>query len=491
MDYLWWFVPVITSPMLIALIATLHVFISHYAVGGGVFLAWELGNAYKNKDEEYVAYLHSHAKFFVLLTVVLGAITGVGIWWTIGLASPLATEMLINIFVFGWATEWVFFVVELVAAFIFLYLWGKMPRRKHLAIGWIYAISALISLNLICGILGFMLHPSPEWMVMTDGGTSGANFFAAFLNSQYLPQSLARAGAALVLAAVYVLFHASVTLKEDKIRLRNMIAERAGMFSVFGMILAVVGVYWAYSNLPESAQMSLSRAPVLNIFFAAGVAAGAGLMLMLLMLTRNPRWLSPVAGIGMLGMVLAAFTCAEFTREAVRKPYVIYDVVLSNQIRTHDVPRVQKEGVLGGGYWTRHHMGAKFPYLINADGTLSLDRVRKEDREAVGHVIFMHHCNDCHAEGYGYSGLTPLAVSRSRAEKLHFIKNLDGMIYNMPPWCGTDREAELLTDYLEKIAAKYPARKVRMKPVDGDISGLDLDDDYENFYGEDDFDPSE
>jgi AGZA family xanthine/uracil permease-like MFS transporter len=35
---------------------------------------------------------------FILLTVVYGAITGVGIWWTIGLASPLATEALIHIF---------------------------------------------------------------------------------------------------------------------------------------------------------------------------------------------------------------------------------------------------------------------------------------------------------------------------------------------------------------------------------------------------------
>jgi cytochrome bd ubiquinol oxidase subunit I len=135
MHYPWWDVMHLTAPMLIAVISVVHVLVSHYAVGGGLFLAVELGYAYKMRNDEYVDYLHRHAAFFILLTVVFGAITGVGIWWTIGLASPLATEMLIRIFVFGWATEWVFFFLELSAAFIFYYYWGKLSKEVHLAIG--------------------------------------------------------------------------------------------------------------------------------------------------------------------------------------------------------------------------------------------------------------------------------------------------------------------------------------------------------------------
>ena len=120
MDYLWWYVPIATAPMLIAFIATVHVFVSHYAVGGGIFLAAETQWAHKQENQKYLDYLKKHAKFFVLLTVVFGAITGVGIWWTIALASPLATETLIRTFVFGWGTEWVFFVLELAAT---------LPRR--------------------------------------------------------------------------------------------------------------------------------------------------------------------------------------------------------------------------------------------------------------------------------------------------------------------------------------------------------------------------
>ena len=112
MHYPWWYVPYLTAPMLIAVVAVLHVLVSHYAVGGGLFLAVEVGHAYRTRDRNYLEYLHRHAGFFILVTVVFGAISGVGIWWTIGLTSPLATEVLIRTFVFGWATEWVFFVVE-------------------------------------------------------------------------------------------------------------------------------------------------------------------------------------------------------------------------------------------------------------------------------------------------------------------------------------------------------------------------------------------
>ena len=41
MHYPWWYVPYLTAPMLIAVISVVHVLVSHYAVGGGLFLAVE------------------------------------------------------------------------------------------------------------------------------------------------------------------------------------------------------------------------------------------------------------------------------------------------------------------------------------------------------------------------------------------------------------------------------------------------------------------
>ena len=129
MHYPWWYVPGFTSPMLIAFIATIHIFSAQYAVGGGIMLAAATSRAHRENDTPMLDYLRSHTWFFVLFTVVYGAMTGVGIWITIGLASPLATEALIHTFVFGWAIEWCMFVIEIVAGFLFYYGWGKLTAK--------------------------------------------------------------------------------------------------------------------------------------------------------------------------------------------------------------------------------------------------------------------------------------------------------------------------------------------------------------------------
>ncbi|MDO4573582.1 MAG: cytochrome ubiquinol oxidase subunit I [Planctomycetia bacterium] len=450
MDFLWWYVPYLTSPMLIAIIATVHVFVSHYAVGGGIFLAWEVQHAYRTGNEEYLRYLRRHAKFFILLTVVFGAITGVGIWWTIGLASPLATETLIRVFVFGWATEWVFFVVELVAAFLFFYLWGKLPPKTHVAIGWIYAVAAWISLVLITGITAFMLHPG-NWVAATDAGSGPPNFWLAFFNPQFLPQTVARTGAALLLAATYVLLHGAWTLseKEAKNGLQKLLVRRTARFALLGIVLALVGIVWAGGTLPELARQTLLRAAALNVILGAGAGAAGLLVLLLAIVTWKPQWLSPMGAVALFAMALGTLTAGEFVREAIRKPFVVTNVILSNQITVSQVPALRENGLLESGTWTKPYLLEKYPYLKTAEGKIDLSRVAEKDRDAIGRVVFMHHCNDCHAETFGYSGLGPLSKTGSREELLQFIKNLNSMIYYMPPWCGNDAEAAMLTDYLQ------------------------------------------
>ena len=112
--------------LLIAVVAILHVFVSHFAVGGGLFLVLTERKARRKNDAALLDWLKAHTKFFVLVTVVFGAISGVGIWFTIGLISPTATSNLIHIYVWGWAIEWVFFFIEITAALLYLYGWDKL-----------------------------------------------------------------------------------------------------------------------------------------------------------------------------------------------------------------------------------------------------------------------------------------------------------------------------------------------------------------------------
>ena len=452
MHYPWWYVQDLTAPMLIAAISVVHVLVSHYAVGGGLFLAVEVGHAYRTQNKAYLEYLHRHAAFFTLLTVVFGAITGVGIWWTIGLASPLATEWLIRIFVFGWATEWVFFVIELAAAFLFYYYWGRLTAKTHATLGWIYALAAWISLVLITGITAFMLNPG-DWLI-------DHSFWSAFFNPEFLPQTIARTGGALLLSSLYVYLHASLIIKDAK--LRDMIGTRSSRPAFLGAIMITLGGLGWYYFLPDSAKAALAAAAVLNmlvvLIFALTVVV---FFLLYLGPYKNPGWLSPGFAIALFLFGLAAFSTGEFIREAVRKPYVSYNVVLGNQILPEEVPELQKIGYLECGVWTREFVKERYPDLLPHGyveiSRSTLDAMPHAKRVVLGEVLFHYHCNDCHAVNQGYSAVGPLLIGKPRALVLSTVKDLHKAHFFMPPWCGTPEEAELMTDYLMDVVPKPPA----------------------------------
>jgi len=448
MHYPWWYVPALTAPLLIAIVAVLHVLVSHYAVGGGLFLAVEVGYAYRTGNRDLLAYLRRHAWFFVLLTVVYGAITGVGIWWTIGLASPLPTELLIHTFVFGWAMEYVFFVIEIAAAFIFYYYWGRLDPHTHQIVGWLYAASAWISLVLITAITGFMLNPG-SWIA--QGG-----FWRGFFNPQFVPQVLARTGGALLLASLYVYLHAAVKAPPG---LRNLLGARSARPALLGAVLIMAGGVLWYIFLPASAQVALAAASTLNILMLLIFALTAIVFVMLYLGPyRNPGWVT--TGFAILFFVLgtAAFTTGEYIREAVRKPYVVYNAVMSNGIYPAEVPRLRAGGYLDGGVWTKAYVAGRYPQLLDPAGRIDRSRfgaLPEEDQIRLGRVLFQYHCNACHAVA-GYSGIRELARGWTPQMLRDVVEHPERVRFFMPPWAGTPEEAGLLVTYLESIAPPAP-----------------------------------
>ena len=121
MNYPVWYLPAVGGGTLIALISIIHVFISHFAVGGGLYLVLAERKGIRENNPLILEFTKKHARFFMLTTMVMGGITGVGIWFIISLVNPAATSLLIHNFVFGWASEWVFFIVEITAVFVYFY----------------------------------------------------------------------------------------------------------------------------------------------------------------------------------------------------------------------------------------------------------------------------------------------------------------------------------------------------------------------------------
>ena len=196
----WHFVG-IGSGLIIGIVSVLHVFVAQFAVGGGIYLVWMERRAYRDGASEILQWLERHTHFFLLLTMVFGGLSGVGIWFTMSVVNPGATSMLIHNFVFFWAAEWGLFLLEVVSllAYYYTYPWsrsGRMSPETHMRIGIVYACSGFLSLVLIaiCGILHgfgseiciFMAFYTAIEGTLLSNGRKQAAFFEVLIKVLYL-----------------------------------------------------------------------------------------------------------------------------------------------------------------------------------------------------------------------------------------------------------------------------------------------------------------
>ncbi len=428
MNFPVWDVPLIGGGLLIGIIAILHVFVAHFAVGGGLFLVWTEALAVRRRDEALLAYVRRHSSFFVLIVLVFGAVSGVGIWWSIGLVHPEATSTLIHTFVWGWAIEWVFFFVEIAAAFVYYHGWDRLDRRTHLAVGWIYFGAAWLSLFVINGILTFMLTPG-RWL-------ETRSFFDAFFNPTMLPSAVVRTASALALAGLYALLTASV-IADEPLRLR-VTRYSAGWVLLGTAIIPFAGA-WYIGSIPAAArEMSMGGAPAVTIFAALSVLLSALIVaIAYLGPFRYPRFSNVLlAGVlAVLGLGVTGVT--EWVREAVRKPYVIYGYMYSNGIRPSEVSRLSQTGVLAAAKWVK---------------VASVEPGRELE---AGAEVFRVSCRSCHTVD-GYNGIRPM-VKGWREDFIDYqLRRLDELKGFMPPFAGTPAERQALAKWLLAVGRGAP-----------------------------------
>jgi cytochrome bd-type quinol oxidase subunit 1 len=441
MEFPVWYVPFMTAPMLIPLVAVPHVIVAQFAVGAGILLADLVRRAHRDGNVTALDYLRQLARFFVLLTVVFGAVTGVGIWWTIGLASPETTSALIQIFVFGWAAEWTAFAVELVSAFAFYYLWDRLSPREHVMIGWIYAGAAWVSLILITGITSFML---------TSGGwTPEQGFFTAFFNPSFLPQTLLRTGGSVVLAALGFAFH--VSFRSEGSILKDQVIRVVSQWALAGMALIAVGSGWYLVAMPDHAMLNMMRAPILLMMTAVNfsvalvvIAAFAWGML------SGARWITPPSAVLLLLAGAVATTTGEFVREGARKPYRIENYLIAPGVRVEQMHAMQRDGFVAHSRWLRF-------YLHTAAEKADRRASENARRIATGEGIFQYHCGSCHAF-YGYNGIMPIIDPWTPELIDEAVRQLHRTNPAMPPWLGTDAERRAMAAYLVEINREAHAK---------------------------------
>jgi mono/diheme cytochrome c family protein len=506
MNYPLWDLP--APGLLIAAVAIVHVFISHFAVGGGLFLVLCERKARREADTALLGFVRSLSRGFILLTLVLGALTGVGIWFTIALVQPQATSALVTTFVWAWAIEWTFFAAEIAAAMVYYYGWDRLDPGTHLAVGWAYFASAWASLAVIAGILAFMLT-SGDWV-------STRRFADGLFNPTYLPMVALRTAMAVGLAGLYVLFAAAFVKDAGlKAKIARWSATR---WIVPAAVLIPLTLLWTLSAAAGAGAAvaetlgagSVSPGALLGALLttvstghpvvrgAARVAVfGTGLLVvasLLLVALRSRGYGRREAG-ALLALGIVSMGSGEWVREGLRKPWVIDRYMFVNGVRVggadpflgddpFGLDALSRRGVLATSPWAVVPAGYR-PGEAAFEGLPAAERAALE--AAAGREVFRLECAACHTER-AHLGVLRLVRGKSVAAITAVLDatakpvTADGrpaswsdpgvrvstwLGRRMPPFAGTEAEKRALAIHLARLGGDERAGLEAPSPAGG------------------------
>ena len=501
MDYPIWDIA-FGGSMLMAVVAIAHVIVSHFAIGGGLVIAVTETLSVRHNDHEMRELARRGSLMLILVSTVFGAISGVGIWVVAGLISPGAIASLIHNYVWGWAIEWTFFVVEIVAALVYYLTWGKISKRAHLMVGWIYFVAAYLSLVIINGIITFMLTPG-TWL-QTHA------FWDGFFNPTYWPSLALRTGIAVIMASAFLLFLTGRSAATARLRLTRYLA----MWMVGGVLVAYGGYRWWEASLPDVVtNLFRGTQPVLATLATtrslALWALLAALVLGFVLLAKLPRGLRNTV---VVITAIAAFTffgSYERLREGTRKPFLVHSYMFSNGLRVADINRFNDDGVAAHSGWVAlkaHAAPEEFGRAVfraqcaschTLDGyqairpllPTSADMLAFADAVSAGNgeAVFARECARCHTD-YTYADMSDVAPTRedvtgdpafirdlvtamitTTLEQLHDMgssyaqadptRMIDTRAFSrsyMPPFVGTQEELDALSAYLMSLGDRAP-----------------------------------
>jgi cytochrome bd-type quinol oxidase subunit 1 len=423
--------------------------ISQFAVGGGFYLPMAERKAMRMSDKKmsaaWLKQIASHSRFFLILTAVFGTVSGVGIWFAIGLTHPEATSTLIHNFVFGWAMEWVFFMVELTTIAVYYYTWDRVDPKLHLKVGWVYAGASVCTLIIINGILSFMLTPGDTWIAVAGTGREASKFWNAFFNPTYWPSLLLRTGVCTSLAGVWALITSSRMDGDKEPALKAGMVKWSVAWLVPSFVATPFLMVWYLFMVPASQRALLTLgidtinsgtfSTVTRMALVIIVTSATIIGVAYFLAYRNPTDFNLSHAMAVLLLALIATGAGEYSREMLRKPFVIGRWMYSNGVRVPSVSRINTEGYLADSNWVWTRSGAP------------------QSSYSRGEAIFRGECGSCHTLE-GYRPLRELLDGRDRANIRNFIVMLhedkaDSPYRKfMPPMAGTQQDIDDLTDFL-------------------------------------------
>jgi mono/diheme cytochrome c family protein len=425
----------------IGVIAVIHVIINHpFAVGIiPLITGLEWWGYRKNRPEwDVLAYKLLFVCF--IITTTLGAMTGVGIWFSTAVISPFAIGSLLRVFYWAWFSEWVVFVSEILLIMAYTLTWKSMvgeKKIKHIRIGVTLSIMSWLTMAIIVAVLGYMMNPG-DWL-------QEASLWSGFTNPIYLPQLFFRTTFAMAFAGSLAL--ALTTAFTDKgSEFRGRAVRVFSGWTLFWLVplLAWGAIYYDVipqgmtGNLPVAlgAQSFEAHFGLLTMILFGVVTATAALSIWGVWKPRSANaaiWVIPI----LLFTVMISYF--ERAREFIRKPYVIGYYMYSNGVRVDEMPYMLKTGLLANSVWVEH------------------TEVTPENKVEAGRDIFMLACSRCHtlngvnAVGDNLARMYPNQDTWDPKAIDEFLKGMHGARPFMPPFPGTPIEREALSEFLSTL----------------------------------------
>jgi hypothetical protein len=431
MQFLLFQPPYLGYGTVIGLNAVIHVIISHgIAIGTISMIALaEYVGLRKNMAEGEV-----FAKKLLTPTVVIvtgvGAVTGVGIWFTTSAMVPAGIGSMLRVFFWPWFIEWLVFVLEVVFLLFIYFKWDTWADRKirRVRFGFLYSGLGTLSAVLITGILGFMLTP--------DGWPWNKSFWSAFFNPSFLPQLFLRLGIAFSLGALFAAAFLLFTKTERQFRI-TMMRIYGGVLLIAG-IVAGLSAWWYFTVVPSTFKTFaifatltsyLSQRP--EIFWILNATFAFLLFVFAVLLFARSALPSKLLVIPVLLISFVMVGEYENIREFIRGPYLMPGYMYTNQILLKENYFFKKEGLLPNAYW----FNRLFPNPSETDK---------------GAFLFAQNCSSCHTIE-GVNDIKDKVQGRTEDGIAVILNHTGEMVPFMPPFSGNDAERHILARYLFQL----------------------------------------
>jgi cytochrome d ubiquinol oxidase subunit I len=399
-------------------VGIVHVFLAQFAIGGGLLLL-HLERLGQRGVQDARTFVDGYFRVLVLVSFVVGALTGVAMWFTTIQVGARTIGLMIDEFHWLWATEWVWFAVEITAGYAFYRYGPRLADRARVRLLALYALASWMSLFWINGILSWQLTPG-GWL---DGGSVWAGFF----NASFWPSLLFRTAVSTTLAALAGCIVINTTdLPRDR---KSALIRRVSWFAapIAGMPLLAL---WFVAVLPADSRSWLLGGSMPMTMFV-GVAAGASLLIggyVVVGLLLQRLYINGATATLLLGLAFGATAAGEFVREGARKPYTVRGVLYSTSIRPGEVAALRASGAT-----------ARDPYPLR--------EAYPDEQLARGARVYRALCDACHTMN-GANALAELTRTWTDDQLRLNIAKLQRTKGFMPPFAGNAEDVEALVQLL-------------------------------------------